>query len=77
MEKELMKYYGDSIRRHRVEAGFTRKYIAYVTGMSEHTIADLELGYRNTSFTVLIKMADVMGISIDEMIGREVKRRDA
>lgn len=66
--------FGESIRQHRIEAGFTVKYLAHVTGISDHTIHDLEEDRRRTSFYVVWKIAETLGIGIDELIGREVKK---
>lgn len=66
--------YGDSIRQHRLEAGYTIKYLSYVTGISEQTIRSVEKGKHKSSMPVIIKIADALKLSLDEMLGREVKK---
>ena len=72
-----MLEYGQNIRRYRLEAGYTVKYMSYITGLAESTIRDIERNARRTTLRPLLVIADHFGVSLDELLGREVKKRDA
>ena len=63
--------FGDCAKRHRLDAGLTRRRLARLAGVSEATIRGFENGYRLTNIYVVAAIADVLNVGIDELIGRE------
>jgi transcriptional regulator with XRE-family HTH domain len=65
---------GERIRAKRLLAGLTQAELANRAGLS--SIALVELGYRkNPTIRVISAIATALGITIDELIGRNRKNR--
>lgn len=60
----------ENLKKLRQENNITQKQLALSVGMSERGIQNYELGEREPSLTVLIKLADYFNISIDYLVGR-------
>ncbi len=67
--------YGNEIKNIRIMHGYTQTQIEYATGIPQETISwiENEKGFANIHQCVLL--ADFYQISIDELIGREVKNK--
>ena len=65
--------YGEFAKRCRIDAGFTVSCLAKRSGVKEATIRGFENGRRLTNIYVVAAIADVLNVSIDEYIGREIK----
>lgn len=63
---------GEHMRKARKRAGFTQERLSKVSGVHYQTIGDAECNRRYTSIFNTICLADALGISIDEYIGRTV-----
>lgn len=64
-----------SQRVARMAAGLTVKQLADKSGYSAGTISGMEYNTRSPMLLTVIDLADVLGLSIDDYIGREVPKR--
>lgn len=67
-------YYGKLLKEHRQNAGITQKELAKITGLSQQGISNWEKDIRTPNITECIQLADFYGISIDELVGHEIKK---
>lgn len=58
------------IKESRLAAGFTQKEIAERIGVDRTSVAKWETGKSYPRGETLVKLASVMGCSIDELFGR-------
>ena len=68
--------YSKSLKGHRESRGYTQSQLAQETGINRLMIdwwEDEKGGY--PSIKQCVVLADLYGISVDELIGREVKRK--
>lgn len=60
-----------ALSRLRESAGWSRYALAKHLRVSEIGLARLERGARDPQLTTLLKLADALGVSLDELAGRE------
>ena len=63
---------GEAIRKARKERGYSRNRLADEAKISVMTIVRWELGISTPNLLPLLDVANVLKISIDELIGRKV-----
>ena len=68
MRYEILKY--ENIRSLRMDHGYTQKQIAAYLGISQNTYSQYEIGVLNYPVDVLIKLAELYGVSVDYLLGR-------
>ena len=68
MRYEILKY--ENIRSLRIDNGYTQKQIAAYLGISQNTYSQYEIGVLNYPVDVLIKLAELYGVSMDYLLGR-------
>ena len=61
----------DLLKKYRGEKRFSQSQLARKAGLTVTAIANYEQGISKPSFEVLIKLADALEISIDELVGRK------
>ena len=61
----------DSLRALRQEKGFTQGSLAEKLNISLKTVSHWETGYTEPSVSQLIALAELYGVSLDELVGRE------
>lgn len=66
---------GESMRRARKSRGITMDELAAKSGVAVSTIYRAEGNHGYPGVLVLTACADVLGVSLDEYIGREVRRK--
>ena len=66
---------GYHMRVARMAAGLTVQQLADKSGHSAGTISGMENNTRTPNLLTVIHLADVLGLSIDDYIGREVPKR--
>ena len=67
---------GEAVRRARSRKGLTQEELAEAAGVHRNYIGDVERGETNVGFLNLLKLAEGLGISLEELIGRyEAERR--
>lgn len=58
----------------RKEAGLTQKQVAAAAKTSEAEVCLIERGKRNPSLNVARRLADALGVTVDELIGKEEEK---
>ena len=66
----VQKTIGEAMRKARCEAGIRQTKLAECSGVNAALISDYERGMRYPNVLTLVSLADALGISIDEYIGR-------
>lgn len=61
----------------RSKKGYTMKQVAELCGMHEQVYRNYENGARNPGVPALCKFADLYGVTVDFLLGRENKNSDA
>jgi XRE family aerobic/anaerobic benzoate catabolism transcriptional regulator len=70
-ETEYLKLLGERIRTARAQRGMTRRILARDSGVSERYLAQLEAGQGNISIGLLRKVAQAMGMPLDDLVRDE------
>jgi transcriptional regulator with XRE-family HTH domain len=64
----------NKIKELRKEKGYTFAKLSELSGISTKRLSDLASGKRNNpTMDALIKLADALGASLDELVGRDGK----
>lgn len=66
-----MKSLGERIREYRTSIKMTQTDFAIRLGITGASVSAYENGTRLPSYEVLIKIANVLGVSTDELLGRK------
>lgn len=56
------------------ERGITAKKLADAVGVSQGNVSDWKSGRSAPTATVMVKIADFLGVSADQLLGRETPR---
>ena len=67
---------GEMILRKRQAAGMTQEQLAAQVPCSRTIIAQYEIGLKTPSISVVARLADVFGCTVDELIGRRNDEHD-
>lgn len=60
------------VKEYRKQKGLTQQKLAEKTGLSFNTITKIEQGIGDSpTLKTLVKLADALGVSIDELVGRK------
>jgi transcriptional regulator with XRE-family HTH domain len=62
-----------ALRRLRESKGWTAYRLAKESDVSQITLARLEAGGRDPQLSTLVKLADALGVTLDELCGRRAK----
>lgn len=65
---------GEAIKKARKSRKLTQKQLAVKSGLSYNTVAWWETNRITPTVTLLMCVADVLDISLDELVGRTVPR---
>lgn len=68
-----MKSFGKELKQLRKEFELTQEALAKATGITQSQISYYECGKHSPSIEDCIVLADFFGVSLDELVGREVK----
>jgi len=61
----------DQIKNFRKQKGWSQQKLAEKTGLSFNAITKIEQGLaKHPTLKTLIKLSDVFGVSLDELVGR-------
>lgn len=63
--------YGENIKKIRESKGMSRKELADKLGITEMSVGRYENNQREPKHEVLIKIAEVLGVKVNEIIGLE------
>ena len=67
---------GEMILRKRQAAGMTQEQLASQVPCSRTIIAQYEIGLKTPSVSIVARLADVFGCTVDELIGRRNDEHD-
>lgn len=68
------KNYGEAFRYHRETAGLSMLELANKLNTSHQNIGRWERGEVLPNISFCVQLADFYGISVDELIGHEIKK---
>ena len=71
-----MKNYGEALKEHRVASGKTLMEVEKDTGISNVNLSRWERGEVIPSIMFCEQLADYYGITIDELIGRNITSKN-
>ncbi len=63
---------GKNIRNKRLEYDIEQQELAKRVGVPKATICNIETGVKIPSVAVLVRIADTLHCSVDELLGRKV-----
>lgn len=66
---------GDNIMRAREKAGMTACELAQHVGMTQPHLCRVEKGHAYPTVLLLCAISDVLGVSVDDLLGRSEARR--
>ena len=65
-----MKRIGDKIKKYRTDLGMTQQDFASRLGVTGVSVSAYENGTRTPSFDVLIRIANILGVTTDDLLDR-------
>lgn len=68
LEADFLAELGRRVRHGRTVRGLSRKLLSQTSGLSERYIAQLESGQGNVSIILLRRVANAMGVRLDDLI---------
>lgn len=66
-----MKIFGKRLREVRKSKKLTQKELADILGIKRNTYSDWENGKTEPSFEILVKLPDLLEVSLDWLFGRD------
>lgn len=66
-----MKVFSERLKELRLKKGLTQTELGEKVGVKQNTFTNWEKGKREPSFENLIKLADLLEVSLDWLFGRE------
>lgn len=63
---------GRVVRRHRVRAGLSQESLAHTAQLSTVYVSEIERGRRKPSVTVVVQLAEVLGVSAGKLVDEAV-----
>lgn len=66
-----MKDLGKKIKQYRTSINMTQADFAYRLGVTGASVSAYENGTRAPSFDVLVRIANILGVSTDDLLGRK------
>ena len=67
--------YGEALKYHREVSGFPRVGLSQATGISQENISRWEANKVIPNVDFCVQLADFYGISVDDLIGHEVGKK--
>ncbi len=65
---DMRRLVGENLRRLRAASGLTQEELAERSGFSQQYLSGLERGMRNPTVLTLYEIAQVLGVSHEEMV---------
>ena len=66
-----MQSLGDKIKKYRTTIKMTQQDFAYRLGVTGASVSAYENGTRTPSFDVLVRIANILGVTTDDLLGRK------
>lgn len=67
---------GEAIKKARLDKGYSQTKLSMKTGVPSTTIVMWEKGRSFPNVINLLPIADVLGVTLDELVGRTAKKED-
>lgn len=64
------------LKLYRNKAGMTQEEVANALGIPKKTYQNYEYGVRDADSDILCALADLYGISLDDLVGRQIALRE-
>lgn len=61
---------GEEVRVKRTRLGWTQWKLGKKAGLSQTHVSEIENGYRDPQITTLLKLADALNMSLNQIVGR-------
>ena len=71
MEEKLTLNYGEALKEQREKFGLNQSIVAKKINTSHQNISRWESGKTMPSIDFCVKLADLYGVSLDELVGRD------
>lgn len=71
-----MKNFGEALKENRIIRGLTLKDIERDTGINNGNLSRWERGEVLPSIDFCVKLADYYGITLDELVGRDLQTKE-
>lgn len=66
----------ENIRKLRIKKGLSQEKLARLADISNNTLIKIEIGMaKEPTITTVTKIANALGVSIDELVGRKLNKR--
>ncbi len=76
MESEISNvHFGDNLRKIREQRGYTMARLAEISKISKRMISHYETQVKRPSLDKIQKLADALGVSIDDLFGMPVPKK--
>lgn len=72
--KAILYELGKCLRAYREAKGVSQEEVSFSAGIHRTYLSQIELGERNPSFIVLIKICEVLGVAPSELIAEALKK---
>lgn len=69
-----MKNLNENLKRYRTSLGLTQKFIAENLNITVRAYQRYESGEREPNLDILVAIADIFCISLDDLIGRKLPK---
>jgi transcriptional regulator with XRE-family HTH domain len=69
LEVVVMIQFGDTLKKLRQRMGLRQDDVARMVGVERSTVANWERGAKQPSLETLVKLGQLFGISLDELLG--------
>lgn len=69
-----MLVFGDNLKKYRKEKDLTQAALGKMVGVAESTISCYESGKRQPDLEIAQKLAGVLGVSLDVLLGRVIDK---
>lgn len=73
-QKELQRLIGKKLRSYRTERGLTQDELAEKAGISTSFYANIEIGNKGMSLSVIKNLSDALNVSIDSLMTDDCRR---
>jgi transcriptional regulator with XRE-family HTH domain len=66
-----MENYGENIRKYRISSNMSQEQLAERLNVSRQAVSKWELNETEPDLSKVVKMSELFGISVDEMLGKK------
>ncbi|MBQ2680435.1 MAG: helix-turn-helix transcriptional regulator [Eggerthellaceae bacterium] len=66
----------NNIRAERHRRRMTQAEVAQIIGVKEETVSNYECAKTQPNYEMAVKLADLFGVTLDELGGREFRREE-